>query len=147
MNERRIAIRGIIIKDGKILAQQSVCRDIDTNWCTPGGGLEFNETIEQGLTRELIEETGVQPQIGRLLFIQQYKDSKNEHLEFFYHITNPNDFENIKLENTTHGIAEIETVDFIDPKVNNILPSFLRTIDIQDFINKNKPVYMHNELS
>ncbi|HMH70374.1 MAG TPA: NUDIX domain-containing protein, partial [Candidatus Saccharimonadales bacterium] len=92
---RRVSVRGIIFKDGRMLAQQlkpgsdGKVRDY---WCTPGGGLEANESLHDGLHREMIEETGIAPKIGKLLFIQQFAERETEFLEFFFHIENPEDY-------------------------------------------------------
>ena len=66
---RRVTVRGIIIKDGKLFAQRLNKKGGGVNdyWCTPGGGLDDGESLYDGLTREMIEETGVKPVIGRLL--------------------------------------------------------------------------------
>jgi 8-oxo-dGTP pyrophosphatase MutT (NUDIX family) len=149
MTKRRMTVRGIVFKDGKLLAQQltadhhGVQRDF---WCTPGGGLDENEAIIDGLKREMVEETGITPQIGRLLFIQQFFDGEYEQVEFFFNIENAKDYENIDLSNTTHGIAEIKNVGFIDLKESWILPKFLQDIDIQNYIDENKDVLVVNNL-
>ena len=70
MKTRRIATRAIIFKDGKLLAQRLTPGDdgqARTYWCTPGGGLDIGEPLEIGLHREMIEETGIAPKIGRRL--------------------------------------------------------------------------------
>jgi len=155
MIKRRVNVRGIIYKNGKILAQQ-LTPDQNGNerdyWCTPGGGMDELESLHQGLTREIIEETGITPKIGKLLFIQQfsdkrYHDGEIEQLEFFFHIENTEDFEVIDLKNTSHGILEIKNVEFIDPKKHNLLPGFLQTIDIEDYITNDMPVFISNELT
>lgn len=154
MIKRRVNVRGIIFKDNKVLAQQ-LTPDHEGNernyWCTPGGGLDDFESLHEGLTREMIEETGVSPKIGKLLFIQQFSDERYhdgnvEQLELFFHIENAEDYENINLENTSHGLLEIKKVEFIDPKAHNLLPAFLQTLDIKDYIVNNMPVLIHNEL-
>jgi 8-oxo-dGTP diphosphatase len=148
MIDRQINVRGIIFKDSMLLAQQltpsfeGVRRDF---WCTPGGGLEKGESLQHGLTREIIEETGVVPKISKLLFIQQFNDGKRENLEFFFHIENADEFESINLDKTSHGKLEIERVEFITPVNYDILPAFLQTIDIQDYITGNRPVFIYNE--
>lgn len=155
MTNRRVNVRGIIYKNGKILAQQLTPDHLGNErnyWCTPGGGMDDLESLHQGLTREIIEETGIKPKIGKLLFIQQfaderYHDGEVEQLEFFFHIENADDFNEIILEETTHGLLEIKKVDFIDPKHNNLLPDFLQTIDIKDYIVNNKPVFISNKLN
>ncbi len=149
MIERRTCVRGIIFKQGKILAQQLTAdhHGVERNfWCTPGGGLDENESLHQGLNREMVEETGIVPIIGDLLFIQQFNDGEQEQLEFFFNIENVDDYENINLSNTSHGLIEIKKVDFIDPKSNDLLPSFLQTIDIQDYVDSTKPVLVINNL-
>jgi len=155
MIKRRVNVRGIIYKNGKILAQQ-LTPDHEGNernyWCTPGGGMDELESLHQGLTREIIEETGITPKIGKLLFIQQFSDKRYhngevEQLELFFHIENANDFEIINLENTSHGVLEIKKVEFIDPKNYNLLPEFLQTIDIKDYVINNNPVFICNRLN
>lgn len=148
MDIRHITTRGIIYKDGKIFAQQLVKNSgIDDNyWCTPGGGLDMNEALTDGLQREMLEETGIAPVIGKLLFVQQYHDGVKEQLEFFFNIENANDYDLIDLSKTTHGELEIERCLFIDPKTENILPKFLQTIDIACYLANNIPVLTSSEL-
>ncbi len=150
MEHRRVAVRAIIYKNGKLLAQWLTAyrRNDRDFWCTPGGGLDIGEPLAEGLRREIIEETGVEPKIGRLLFVQQFtEDGKKEQLEFFYLIENPDDFESIDLSQTTHGEVEIERVEFIDPKREMILPAFLQSVDIDLYATSVQPVLIHNEMN
>jgi ADP-ribose pyrophosphatase YjhB (NUDIX family) len=150
MQERRIAVRGIIFKDGKLLCQKLTAyrRDNRDFWCTPGGGLDIGEQLEDGLRREMIEETGIDPKIGRLLFMQQFsEDGKKEQMEFFFLIENPEDYMAINLEETTHGVLEIEQVEFINPKTEVVLPAFLQTIDLDHLTSVVEPVRIYNEIA
>ena len=36
-------------------------------WTLPGGGVELDETIEDGAVREVLEETGYDVELGRIL--------------------------------------------------------------------------------
>jgi len=150
MQERRVAVRGIIFKDGKLLCQKLTAyrRNNRDFWCTPGGGLDMGELLEDGLRREMIEETGIEPKIGRLLFMQQFtEDGKKEQMEFFFLIENPEDYETIDLATTSHGIEEVEQVEFIDPKKHVVLPDFLQSIDLTAYVETVRPVLIHHEMS
>lgn len=152
-NQRRICVRGIIYKNGKLFCQE-LKNSAGTGkgfWCTPGGGLEPGESLTDGVRRELIEETGVAPIIGKLLFVQHYSENDpsgeypaSESLEFFFHIENPDDFDVID-KNASHYDAEIFECDFVDPKTSNVLPQFLQTIDMESYLTGNKPAYIHDE--
>lgn len=141
--ERRVAVRGLIIHNGKLLcARLKPYNGVDHDyWCTPGGGLDAGESLEAGVKREIIEETGITPIIGRLRYIQQYapkQKSEREQMELFFIIDNPEDFLKIDLSATTHGQHEIETIDFVDPATENVLPKFLQDISIEDILGGNR---------
>jgi ADP-ribose pyrophosphatase YjhB (NUDIX family) len=150
MNIRRVAVRGIIFKDGKLLCQKLTAyrRNDRDFWCTPGGGLDIGELLEDGLRREMIEETGIEPKIGRLLFMQQFaEDDEKEQMEFFFLIENPEDYETIDLASTTHGVEEVEEVEFIDPKEHVVLPDFLQKIDLKLYVETVQPVLIYHQMS
>jgi ADP-ribose pyrophosphatase YjhB (NUDIX family) len=121
---RTVRVRGIIPFENAFLF---VKHKFDpTFWALPGGGLEEHETLKHGLERELVEELGVKPDIGMLLYVQQlFIGSDNESLEFFFEVTNGAEYQQIDLQKTTHGAIELTRADFIDPASTYILPEFL----------------------
>ena len=126
---RRLAVRAVILHEETLLCVRLKPSDAAQNngsfWCVPGGGLELGESIEEGLQRELIEELGVRPEIGNLMYVQQYKDEQSEYLEFIFSVTNTEDYLNIDLTKTTHGMVELQEIAFLDPKAVHLLPKFL----------------------
>lgn len=147
---RRVAVRGIILDDdGKIFFVRIIDKHTKQpleHLALPGGGLDPGEPMIEGLHREMIEETNVAPQIGRLLYIQQYVDKGNgdEQMEFFFHITNTADYKDIDLSSASHAADEIAEHDFIDPKQVFVLPKLLAEEDIVQHIVGNHPVKIFN---
>ena len=69
-----IRCRAIILYEGKLLA---VKHSHNANFAVlPGGHLEWKEDIKEGLRREIVEELGVVPEIGRLLYVNNFMDGK-----------------------------------------------------------------------
>lgn len=66
----RVAGRGIVVRDGKILLSHELNTGV---YMSPGGGLEEGETLEECCARELMEETGyaVKP-LFQFLKINEY---------------------------------------------------------------------------
>lgn len=58
----RIAVKAIIVKDGKVLL---VKEQDDEWWSFPGGGIDYGESTEHALGRELPEELGFLPMKSR----------------------------------------------------------------------------------
>lgn len=56
---KHIGAYGLIIKDNKILLIKKNGGPYDGKLDLPGGTIEFNETIEEALIRELQEEVGI----------------------------------------------------------------------------------------
>lgn len=48
-------------------------------WVFPGGGVEFGESMEQTLKREILEETGLRIFIGKLIYVYEIINPPNEH--------------------------------------------------------------------
>lgn len=64
---RDIVCSAIVVKDNKILL---IKRSIDPEsgkWALPGGYLSWDETTEEGVAREVKEETGIDVEIIKLL--------------------------------------------------------------------------------
>lgn len=134
---RRITVRAIVLHEGKLLGvrlkayKKHLENRKNDYWCLPGGGLDEGEALLDGIRREMIEETGITPVIGNLLYIQQFAYDGKDYLEFFFHITNAEDYMHIDLSKASHGEIEIEEIDFIDPAKKHILPEFLSTEDLE----------------
>jgi 8-oxo-dGTP diphosphatase len=59
-----VSVAGIVVRDdGRILAVQ---RSDNAHWEPPGGVLELDETFEDGVRREVAEETGITVKVERL---------------------------------------------------------------------------------
>lgn len=96
-----IRIRAIIVHDGKLLVIRNAANDF---YCLPGGKLELGETIHEGLKREITEELGISPQIGRLLFTNNYiENNGNQSIEFIFEVTNTEDYLDEKKLKGTHS--------------------------------------------
>jgi ADP-ribose pyrophosphatase YjhB (NUDIX family) len=66
--EPRVRVTGVLIEDCKLLlTEQHVTQA--RNWSLPGGGLEYGETIEQCIIREVQEETGLDISVKDLLYV------------------------------------------------------------------------------
>lgn len=71
-----IRVTGILIEDGKLLIVKQKLSESRT-WSLPGGRLERGETVAQGLVRECREETGLDVQVDRLLYLCDVGSSSN----------------------------------------------------------------------
>ena len=149
MDKRRIGVRGIIYKNGKILAVRH--KDQNGNpkdfWAIPGGGLDPGESLEDGLRREMEEELGIKAEVGRLLFVQQFRSPRHdcdEELEFFFLLENAEDLTNLDYSGTTHGLSELAACKFIDPLKETIKPAFLSEIDLKNYTETLQQVLITN---
>ncbi|MGW5097344.1 NUDIX domain-containing protein [Streptomyces nodosus] len=74
-------VTGVVIEDDAILLL-----DQDTegarSWSLPGGKVENGETLEEALVREMREETGVEVEVGRLLYVCDVTSAHVVHITF-----------------------------------------------------------------
>lgn len=148
---RRVTVRGIVLHEGKLLCvklkpyKDHLKRD-NSYWCLPGGGLDEGEALIPGVEREIVEETGIKPVVGNLLYVQQFTHGDKDYLEFFFHITNSEDYLSIDLSKSTHGLEEIEEIGFVDSTASHILPEFLATEPLEKVATADGPTRVISRL-
>lgn len=146
---RRLAVRAVIFNDDKLFCVKLKAyggKDARAYWCLPGGGMDDSESLLNALEREMIEETGIKPTVGNLLYIQQFSFEDQKQFEFFFHVTNSQDYIHLDLSTASQAEEEIDTLDFVDPKTTYILPEFLTTENIAEQIEESLPTKVFNYL-
>ena len=85
-----MGVGGVVIEHGRALLIRRGSEPLRGEWSIPGGTLELGETLEQGVARELLEETGLEVRVIELIEV----------------------FDRIYLESTTEGGLETKTPRF-----------------------------------
>ena len=68
----RVSVVALVVDAGDVLLIHQVTHPEPNCWDLPGGGLEPQETLIEGLRREVAEETGLQGfQVDRLLTVTE----------------------------------------------------------------------------
>src|SRR3954451_17262176 len=64
----KVRVTGVVIDEGKVLLLD---QDTDTgrSFSLPGGKVDPGETLHAALVREMHEETGLDVEVGRLLYV------------------------------------------------------------------------------
>lgn len=64
MQQHSVSVAGVVVReDGRVLV---IRRADNGRWEPPGGVLERDEAIEEGVRREVYEETGIEAHVERL---------------------------------------------------------------------------------
>ncbi len=74
-----VRVTGVVIEDDRILLLN---QDTDTgrSWSLPGGKVEERETLADALVREMREETGLDVESGRLLYVCDHLPGNGTHV-------------------------------------------------------------------
>ena len=116
----------MIVYEGRLLA---VRHSHDTPYLVlPGGHIDFGENPEECLHREMVEELGVEPVIGRLLYVNTFVDKRErQSIDFFFEVTNAEAFLNHHENDRSHA-HELAEVLWVSPTDDvRILPEKFAT--------------------
>jgi 8-oxo-dGTP diphosphatase len=86
-NRIRLRVNGIFQEAASILLVQLRSPVNDALiWMPPGGGLQFGETMKEGLQREFLEETGLEIEVGELAFINELVEPPFHAVECYFFV-------------------------------------------------------------
>lgn len=122
----KVRSRAIIIHEGELLIVKH--RPESEHYVLPGGHLDPGEDPKECVEREVLEELGTQPEIGRLLYMYTFTDKDGaQSIEFFFEVQNGADYREVAGGSGTHAheIAEVRWVGK-DEEVTLLPPEFLR---------------------
>ncbi len=85
----RIAARGIVMHDNRLLLVNAYPDGQSDLWCAPGGGQEPGTSLPETVAREIHEETGLQVSVGAMCLVNEFHDPANgfHQVEVFFHCT------------------------------------------------------------
>lgn len=87
MGNQQIMVRTRVVifdDDGRILVQHHSSSKPDF-YRLPGGGVRFREKAEDCIVREILEETGLDTRVDRLLWVRDFLDQLQYHsIELFF---------------------------------------------------------------
>ncbi len=137
-----LGVYGLYVKDSQILVIKKSRGPYTGQFDLPGGGIEFNETIHDCLSREITEETGCTLLRGKFISIKEYfcEYRKNRTMAKFHHlgIYYLVDLDTKNLKTSPDGQDSLGAV-FIDlDKINKTNTSPIVYLVIKDFIKNKK---------
>lgn len=80
-----VGVGGVIIADGRALLIRRGHAPLEGQWSIPGGTLEVDETIVEGIRRELAEEAGIEVRVLDLIevFERIFRD-KDDKVQYHF---------------------------------------------------------------
>jgi 8-oxo-dGTP diphosphatase len=70
----RVAVRAILVHNGKLLLVNAYPAGQSALLCAPGGGVETGASLPDNLRREVHEETGLRIEVGTPCLINEFHD-------------------------------------------------------------------------
>ncbi|WP_339608066.1 NUDIX hydrolase [uncultured Roseivirga sp.] len=83
----RVRVCGICIADeGLLLVHHTALGKNGSLWAPPGGGMEYGENAHEALKREFMEETHLEIEVVKFLFVHEYLDPPLHGIELFFEV-------------------------------------------------------------
>lgn len=74
LKQPRLAVRGIILHQNRLLIVNAYAGKTSDLWCAPGGGVEPGASLPDNLAREIYEETGLAVRVNAPALVNEFHD-------------------------------------------------------------------------
>jgi 8-oxo-dGTP diphosphatase len=89
MTTPRLAVRALILQEGRLLLVNAYPGGQSDLWCAPGGGVNRGTSLPDNLMREVHEETGLSVAVGAPVLVNEFHDPATgfHQVEVFFRCT------------------------------------------------------------
>ena len=134
----RVRVNGLLVRDDALLLVKinAPTRE-EPLWMPPGGGLEFGETMEACLVREMEEETGLTVAVENLRYVSQFVEPPYHAVEFYFDCRETGGTRQLgsdpELQDGEQMLLELKFIPFEQFDHYNIAPPFIKDKFVQDY--------------
>lgn len=133
-----IRCRGIILDEGELLI---VTHPGANYYALPGGKLEYGEDVISCMKREMLEELGIEPEIGRLVYVNNFTTDRHT-TEFLFEILNAKEYRDYESKVRTHAF-ELAGLKWIkSTEASELLPKRVAEDFAQGTLLQNCPKFI-----
>jgi ADP-ribose pyrophosphatase YjhB (NUDIX family) len=124
-----VGVGAVIVRDGQVLIVKRKYDPLAGQWSLPGGGVELGETLEASVAREMLEETGLDIEIGPVIEVFD-RITRDERGEVRYHFVLV-DYLCWPIGGELHASSDVADARFVDPSE---LPQYNLTVKATEVI-------------
>lgn len=134
----RVTIKGLCVKDGRVLLIKESEKTLSGKWELPGGGLDFGEDIQSGFKREILEEMGLK--VKRMsekpvyVWVHRYEANRRE-IDWYYSLVLAYEIEFENLDFIPS--EECEAIEFFSKDQLKKTPLAGQANELADIFNPN----------
>ena len=108
-----VGVGAVIVDGGKVLIVKRKYDPLAGQWSLPGGGVELGETLEDSVVREMLEETGLEIEVGPVIEVFD-RITRDDEGEVKYHFVLV-DYLCWPLGGELQASSDVADARFVDP--------------------------------
>jgi ADP-ribose pyrophosphatase YjhB (NUDIX family) len=146
--QHRISAGGVVIDKGRMLLVRYSKSSGESYLVCPGGGVDDEESITDAVRREVLEETGVQVCVSKLLMVEDIIAARYRMMKSWFLCQVTGGALSQMQGAVEEGIIEARWYSRDEVECETVFPSIVRLFDWSEFCNDAwKPVFKESRIA